>query len=271
MHPKLLGTALPSDFAKGQNPRTHAALAKFSPDPGQLSPRPAVPYCSALRRHPGGHQVRRRGLSSSCCRGGPSARGGAARAPIGERRWGGGGMRTAGRPLAPRSYAKYVRGGGAAAAGRGEARRHGAAPAVPGGRRPLSAQAWPSRCAGRSPSCAAGGPRAGRRRAALTGTAGAAGRRVRARLPGTPGAASGDGALPRAERGAGSVPLGRGRGGARGAGPALLRENSIEASFLALRAPRRSAGLLAALRAASARAVYAVRLGAVPAGGGDCR
>lgn len=68
----------------------------------------------------------------------------------------------------------------------------------------------------------------------------------------------------RCARGAGSVPLGRGRGGARGAGVALLRESSREASFSALRAPCRSAGPLAALRAASARAVYAG-----PAGGGD--
>lgn len=105
-------------------------------------------------------------------------------------------MRTAGRPLTPLSYAKYVRGG--AGAGPAEPARHGAArpgaaAAAQGGRRvppaagqrPLKAagrqrpEAWPSRSAGRSPSCGAGGPSEGRR-AAGTATAGAAHRRVSA-------------------------------------------------------------------------------------------
>ncbi|XP_021260695.1 rho GTPase-activating protein SYDE2 [Numida meleagris] len=130
-HPELLRANLRSEFAKGQNPRTRAVLANcFTQKPGSV---PCGPLCRAARRFAGYRASAGCVGSGSPCGERPGSllerllrrsqrpgRRGTAPTPVGERRRGGGGMRTAGRPLAPRSYAKSPRGAAA-----GGAHRHG--------------------------------------------------------------------------------------------------------------------------------------------------
>lgn len=258
MHPRLLGTALPSDFGKGQNPRTRAVF------PRPRAALPAARYAVLLsaspawRRAPGAaarallELLPRR--SQRPGRRGTGPRRGAAMGRRGHAHCG-----AASRPAQLCQVCARRRRGGSRARGGtppwGSSRRAGGPPPAerPGMAEPLRRTL--SKLRGRrSPRGAAAG--GAHRHGGGCGPQGkspsarGAGGRVWRRSAPTCGAGRGVG------------PLGRGRGGARGAGAALLRENGTEASFSALRAPLRGAVGGAPCRVCPSRVRGAARRGA---------